>query len=429
MNETGARDDESRTASGDRLREDLAALRLPRDRSTGDVAVGAELDGSVRRAQRWRRIVWIVALGLALAVIAWRVFSSAPLPVEVAAAVPYAEAARVPIPVLSGSGYLVPAQPFIAVGSRIAGRIQRYRVDEGDGVRAGQALVELDPAPYRAVAEQLGAGRATARARSAHPARELARARKLSDTGVLSAGELERRESEAAVARAQVEEIQASLERARIDLSDTVIRAPTDGVVLETYKQPGEVAVPGGFAGSGDLLRLADLSEIRAELDVNEADLDRVVLGQPAEVTPDAYPEAVYAAAVVELAPQIDRQKGTRKVEVRVLHPDEKLLPDMAVRVVFLSSLAEGSGGQVAAQAVIPRGALRRDAEGRPFVWIVDRDRGRRVRVQLGESLGDRVVVREGLAGHERVILGAAPERDGDPVQVVEAESPPAADG
>jgi len=429
MNETGARDDESRTASGDRLREDLAALRLPRDRSTGDVAVGAELDGSVRRAQRWRRIVWIVALGLALAVIAWRVFSSAPLPVEVAAAVPYAEAARVPIPVLSGSGYLVPAQPFIAVGSRIAGRIQRYRVDEGDGVRAGQALVELDPAPYRAVAEQLEAGLETARARSSLAASELARARKLSDTGVLSAGELERRESEAAVARAQVEEIQASLERARIDLSDTVIRAPTDGVVLETYKQPGEVAVPGGFAGSGDLLRLADLSEIRAELDVNEADLDRVVLGQPAEVTPDAYPEAVYAAAVVELAPQIDRQKGTRKVEVRVLHPDEKLLPDMAVRVVFLSSLAEGSGGQVAAQAVIPRGALRRDAEGRPFVWIVDRDRGRRVRVQLGESLGDRVVVREGLAGHERVILGAAPERDGDPVQVVEAESPPAADG
>ncbi len=422
----GRREDSSEAVEErERLREDLAALRLPRGPGT-EAAAAAELEGAARRGPRWPRRVLLVALLLGLALAAWRLLAPAPLRVEVATAVPYSEAARVPVPVLSGSGYLVPAQPFVAIGSRIAGRIQRYRVDEGDRVRAGDPLVELDPAPYRAVVDQLEASLESARARALLAERELERARQLSDQGVSSRDELERRESEARVARAQVLEFEASLERARIDLADSVIRAPTDGVVLETFKQPGEVAVPGGFSGSGDLLRLANLAELRAELDVNEADLGQVFLGQPAEVTPDAFPAAVYAAEVVELAPQIDRQKGTRKVEVRVLEPDARLLPDMSVRVVFLSRLGESAGP---AGAVIPRNALQRDPGGRTFSWTVDAGRAYRTPIEVGEILGESVVVRDGLAGGKRVIAGAGPDRDGARVEVIEpaaaASGPP----
>jgi HlyD family secretion protein len=194
-----------------------------------------------------------------------------------------------------------------------------------------------------------------------------------------------------------------------------VIRAPTDGVVLETYKQPGEIAVPGGFSGSGDLLRLGNLAELRAELDVNESDLTRVRMGQQAQVIPDAFPEAVYAAEVVKLAPQIDRQKGTREVEVRVLAPDGHLLPDMSVRVVFLDRIRSGAAA-AAAGAVISRGGLRRDDAGRSYVWVVEDGRSRRVDVEAGESLGDRTVVLSGLRGGERVVIGAAPEREGQRV-------------
>ena len=61
-------------------------------------------------------------------------------------------------------------------------------------------------------------------------------------------------------------------------------------MILAKLKEVGEIAVPGGFAGSGDLIRMANLDDMRAEVDVNEADLARVRLGQPAEVVPDAYP-------------------------------------------------------------------------------------------------------------------------------------------
>src|SRR6185503_4909376 len=98
-------------------------------------------------------------------------------------------------------------------------------------------------------------------------------------------------------------------------------------------KEVGEIAVPGGFEGSGELIRLANLTDLRAEIDVNEADLRRVHLGQPAEITPDAYSDARYAAEVVKMYPQVDRQKGTLKVEVHVVQPDARLLPDMSVRI------------------------------------------------------------------------------------------------
>lgn len=400
-------------------RSDLERLRLPRDE---DGAIAAP------SSRRWPVLVGaaLVLLGAVLAL--WH-YVERPFPVETVRAVPLAEVAGEAVPVLSGSGYLVPAQPFIAVGSRVAGRIDHYFVEEGDRVRAGQPLVELDSTPFRAAVDQARASLVSARAQRNLAEAELQRAKNLSAQGVLSQDDYDRRESEARVARARVAELEAALDRTQTDLEDSVIRAPTDGVVLETYKQPGEIAVPGGFSGSGDLLRLANLSEVRAELDVNESDLPRVVLGQEAEIVPDAFPDARYAGRVVKLAPQIDRQKGTREVEVVVLEPDDRLLPDMSVRVVFFEHLPGRSGkgdepaeARLATGAVIPRGALRRDDGGRAFVWVDQEGRAARVPVEVGETLGDRLVVREGLAGGETLIVGAAPPHEG--VALVEASTP-----
>jgi RND family efflux transporter MFP subunit len=388
-----------------RLGEMLEALQLPDEPGP-------------RRPRRALRVG--LAIGAAaLAALVLFLFTRDPaLDVQVAEAQPFAEAARQPIPVLSGTGYLVPAQPIIAVGSRVAGRIARYLVDEGDRVAQDQPLVELDVRPFRAAADQARAALASARARLQLAESELERVQGLFAAAVTSREELDRRVSEERTARAAVAELEAALERAATDLEDTVIRAPTQGVVLETLKQPGEIAVPGGFTGSGDLLRLANLSEIRAELDVNEADLAHVFMGQKAQVVPDAYPDATWDGEVVELSPQIDRQKGTRQVEVRVLAPDDRLLPDMSARVVFLAALGQGDAAPSEASVVIPRAALRRDPDGRFFVWITRDGRAARAPVEPGDELGERLVIRSGLAAGTRVILGTPPEREGQRLRV-----------
>src|SRR5690606_14643821 len=171
--------------------------------------------------------------------------------------------------------------------------------------------------------------------------KELGRARELFERNVTSRAELDVRVNALRVAEAEVARLEAEIARREVDLEDTVIRAPTSGVILEKFKEVGEIAVPGGFEGSGELIRMANLEDLRAEVDVNEADLARVAMGQPAEVVPDAYPDRRYAAHVVKMYPQINRQKGTLKVEVGIEEPDAWLRPDMSVRIRFLAEARE----------------------------------------------------------------------------------------
>jgi RND family efflux transporter MFP subunit len=176
-----------------------------------------------------------------------------------------------------------------------------------------------------------------------------------------------------------------------------------DGVILAKLKEVGEIAVPGGFAGSGDLVRMANLDDLRAEVDVNEADLARVALGQPAEVVPDAFQDRRYAAKVVKLYPQVNRQKGTLKVEVKILEPDDVLRPDMSVRIHFLAEAKPEAAGEPIVLA--PRAALRQEG-GATFVWVVTSGRLRRQAVRTGAEIGDRAVIAEGLLGGEALVVG-----------------------
>jgi RND family efflux transporter MFP subunit len=187
-----------------------------------------------------------------------------------------------------------------------------------------------------------------------------------------------------------------------------VLRAPTDGVVLAKLKEVGEMAVPGGFAGSGELIRMANLTELRAEVDVSEADLARVRLGQKAQVVPDAYADKRYEAVVVKLYPQVNRQKGTLKVEVSIEHPDDALLPDMSVRIHFLGDdQSPQTGGP--ALVLAPRSAVRSDANG-SYAWVVSDGRLRRQALHTGANQGEQVVVVEGLSGGEALVVGDAPD-------------------
>jgi RND family efflux transporter MFP subunit len=318
--------------------------------------------------------------------------------------------------VLAGTGYVVTGEKYIAIGVRVAGRIERYFVDEGQSVKAGDPLVALDDRDYRARLDSAEAALRTAEAELRLHAAELERARALFASGVVARQDIDERESRVAVDRARIAQLEAEIVQAKVELDYTVLRAPRDGVILAKLKEVGEIAVPGGFAGSGDLIRMANLQDMRAEIDVNEADLPRVRIGQPAEVIADAYPERTYAAAVVKLYPQVNRQKGTLKIEVGITDPDARLLPDMSVRVNFLAEAAPPAAG--APVVLAPRTAVHQ-GDGGAYVWVVQDGRARRRAVVLGSDLGEQLQVTSGLAGGESLVVGdAAAVRDGAAVEV-----------
>ncbi len=226
--------------------------------------------------------------------------------------------------VLTGSGYVVTGEKYISIGVRVPGRIDAYLVEESQSVTKGQALVQLDERDYEA-ALVTGARLARARAseRGAGRDRGETAARAPRSERVL-AGRA-RREGEPAARRRmrRYEQATAALREAEVILDYTCCARRRDGVILAKFKEVGEIAVPGGFAGSGDLIRMANLDRParrgRRQRSRSRARQPRPSRGGDAR----RVPRSQYAAEVVKLYPQVNRQKGTLKVEVRMLEPDE----------------------------------------------------------------------------------------------------------
>ena len=393
------------------LRDELHSLRI--DRKTAKARGGPP---------RW---VWLAGGTLLLLVagfFVWRATLGRTPQVQVAFAARSAPGASTAGPVLTGSGYVVTGEKYISIGVRVPGRVDAYLVDESEHVTKGQPLVLLDRRDYDAALRQAQASLDLARATLELKGIEAKRLRVLRGQDVASQSALDVKESELRVAAAQVQQAEAAIAQAKVNLDYTTLRAPTDGVILAKLKEVGEMAVPGGFAGSGDLIRMANLEDMRAEVDVNEMDLGKVHLGQKAQVVPDAFPDRKYSAQVVKLYPQVNRQKGTLKIEVGIPEADEWLRPDTSVRIVFLDDAAPAQEGGTAAVVTAPRSSLRTEA-GASFVWVVTEGRLRKQPVTLGRELGDQVVVEQGLLGGEALVTGdpGATLAEGQRVEVASA--------
>jgi RND family efflux transporter MFP subunit len=389
----------------DELRENLTALRLERA-------------GAPARPRRGRQ--WLLA-GLALVIVAGvlgRRIVAGRVPTVQAASVTVAPpGAKDGVPVLSGAGYVVSADRYISIGARVSGRIDRYLVEEGSRVSAGDPLVQLDPREYSAAVDRAQANLRLAQAEGALARVKRERAESLRRQGVVSQEELDVRRAEADTAAARVGTAQAELKQARVALEYTTLHAPRSGVILAKLKEVGEIAVPGGFSGSGDLVRMANLEDLRGQVDVTEAELAKIRMGQRAEVVPDAYPDHHYAAHVVKLYPQVDKQKGTLRIEVQIEKPDEQLWPDMSARITFLEPLQGGAG---ATGVLLPRSAVRSGPQG-SYAWVLDDGHVRRIPITTGPEFADQVQVTAGLSGGERVVVGNTPPlEDGQPVREAE---------
>src|SRR5919198_4982403 len=127
----------------EKLRAELASLRLDRGPATAPVKP---------RSPRRRLLPALLAVVLLAALAAWVLLAGRAVPVTVAYATLAAPGQAGPAPVLSGSGYIVTGDRYVSIGVRVPGRIERYFVEEGQTVRRGDALVQLDDRDYRAAA-------------------------------------------------------------------------------------------------------------------------------------------------------------------------------------------------------------------------------------------------------------------------------------
>ena len=365
------------------------------------------------------------ALGAAALVVvagaAFWLLRAHPVPVRTATVEESAGVAGGAAAVLNASGY-VTARRQATVSSKVTGKVEEVLVEEGMKVEAGQVLARLDDRQARLALRlseaQLDAARKAvteteALLREARLRQE--RIRKLVAEGVSSAAEWDAVEAEADALAARIEAqrgqataVEREVALARQLLDDTVIRAPFAGVAISKNAQPGEIISPmsagGGFTRTG-ISTVVDMTSLEIEVDVNEAYIQRVANGQAVTATLDAYPDAPYPAHVITTIPAADRQKATVTVRIGFDRLDERILPDMGVKVAFL---AEPVGGEAAAArpAVrVARSALR-GSRGEEFVFVVGADATlERRAVKLAAGGGDPAGVLAGLAAGERVVI------------------------
>jgi RND family efflux transporter MFP subunit len=201
------------------------------------------------------------------------------------------------------------------------------------------------------------------------------------------------------------------------------VRAPFDGVAISKDAQPGEMISPvsagGGFTRSG-IATIVDMSSLEIEVDVSESYINRVRPGQPIEAVLDAYPDWRIPAHVITTVPTADRQKATVRVRIGFDKLDPRLLPDMGVKVSFLSEPAPVETTAPRARLLVPKAAVR-SGGGRDVVFVVRDKRVERRAVTVGAAEGDQVEIVSGLtAGEQVVVEGPAAMNDGDKVTVKE---------
>jgi RND family efflux transporter MFP subunit len=334
--------------------------------------------------------------------------------------------------VLNASGY-VTARRRATVAAKITGRLTEVLVEEGLPVAAGQVLARLDDAEYRA-ALQLAESRHAAALRAVEEAATrlelarltLARTQRLFDQEVAGAADLDAARTEvqgleARVALQRQEVVVAEREVAlrRTQLDDTVVRAPFDGIVISKDAQPGEMVSPisagGGFTRTG-ICTIVDMGSLEIEVDVNESYISRVHAGQPVEAVLDAYPDWRIPARVITTIPAADRQKATVLVRIGFEALDERILPDMGVKVAFREAASAGEEPR-RPPIVVPRSAVRRDG-GVDVVFLVRQNRVERRAVTTGATTGHKVEILAGLSSGERVVVqGPSELADGQKVQ------------
>jgi HlyD family secretion protein len=341
--------------------------------------------------------------------------------------------------VVSAPGQIDP-RVKVNLSSNVIGKIEKLHFKEGDDVKKGQLLVDLERANYEAQRNRMQAELANreievrrARVNLENAETQFERARRLREQGIQAEELYDRAKVELANAKANLEaageyvrQADAGLRQATEDLGYTRIVSPMDGKVVQLNAQEGEVVVTGTMNNLGSVIAvIADLSEILVVADVTEIEVVKLGVGQPAKVKVDAIDDKTYEGRVVEIGSSASLRAGSTsgvryfKVKVLILNPDERLRPGMTTQVEVIVSSKKGVVA-VPVQSVVeirPSELTKKDRnaksetakageEKKKYVFAMKDGKAKAVEVTTGISDATHVEIVKGTTAGEEIVTG-----------------------
>ncbi len=296
--------------------------------------------------------------------------------------------------------------------------VEEVLVEEGDAVKENQVVIQLEQDSFQADVENQ---EATVRLREIDIERgqvqiaalenQLARQQLLFERNVANADSVQTIQGQLALARVdlraaeqQLAVAQLALNQARERLEKTLIRAPINGTVSALDIKEGEMAISGN-TGDQALMTVADTSRTYAEIEIDEADIGQVSIGQPVEVFAVAYPDTPLEGEVETIALTARQAQGRSGLSftVKVLITDTKGLeirPGMSCRAEIITT---STGNQWS----LPLEAVQQDIDaGTAYVWVLENGQAVKREVTLGPSDDRYQAIESGLEENAQVIAG-----------------------
>ena len=206
---------------------------------------------------------------------------------------------------VSANGVVKPIDR-VEIKSKASGEVVELPVEEGDFIHKGDLIARLDQKDEKANFEQAQADLDIANAQLTQAQRTYDRREQLFKSNLISEEERDQIILNLAVAKGKVVQAKTALERAKERLSEAVVRAPIDGVVLQKYVEQGQIIASGinNVGGGTPIIDIADMASVYIEAGIDEVDIGKIEVGQSATVIADAYPELRFHGKIVRIDPE-----------------------------------------------------------------------------------------------------------------------------
>ena len=306
--------------------------------------------------------------------------------------------------VLTASGYVV-AQRKAAVASKGTGRLVYLGVVEGDRVKKNQIIARLEDSDVHALLDQAKANLRINEADLKDAQQSLKRQKDLLEKGLATQADYDAAEARQLRVVANIEMAKAMVNGAEVSLENTLIRAPFDGTVLAKNADIGEMVVPmaASVGSKSAVVTIADMTSLQVEADVSESNIENVKPDQPCEITLDAYPEVRYQGYVAKIVPTADRAKATVMVKVAFKSYDNRVLPEMGAKVLYLTKASDAAESTEKPRLTIPATAIT-ERGGKKIAFRVIDNKASSVTISVGRNVGTLIEITDGLTSGEKVI-------------------------
>jgi membrane fusion protein (multidrug efflux system) len=311
----------------------------------------------------------------------------------------------IPKIMLNGS---IEGKTAATISAKLAGRIEQVMVQEGQHVKAGDALAKLESVELQNSVRTAQDAVTKAKINYDLAMADYNRYQTLSAQGAISQQTLDTAEAKKRTAQADLSTAVNGQSDAQQQYAYGVITAPVDGVVANVTATVGQVVSPGAA-----LMVVDDIGQVYAVVNVEQKDLGMVKQGQPAEVTVDTYADKVFMGTVDTINPEAGSANRMFRTKVKIDNSSGALKGGMFSKV----QLATGGAVQI---LTIPQAAIIQK-QGIYYVFTVANDKAARHQVEVGAATGDRIEIKSGLqSGDKLAVSNVSQLKDGEVVTIVE---------